>query len=447
MVAILCAPVDVQIELTQACNWRCCHCYNYWRSVGAVTHRNKHLSRNQLRRIVDELSANQVPSVTITGGEPFVRRNEMFALLEMLREARIHPSINSNLSLVREEDVEKLASEHSGVSILFSLLSANAKQHERLAGGLAAGTHAQVLGRAASAISHGVPVSMNMVLMRENLAAMEETARLAKQLGVRTFCATKALPNVQAPQHSYVLTSEEVRQSLLELMRIEREVGIPVDVLGCYPRCLFADTDAYRRFSHRTCVAGCTTATIGADGNIRACSHTDASYGNIFEGSLQSAWQNMEGWRQGAFIPNLCHGCPVVNACRGGCRVNTLTPDLHHMDIHASPHLLDVEPAKRLDARSPKETVVLSDKVVVNSQVGFRTEAFGALLYTTSPFAILLVNHGAAKFLRSAIDKETIFDLASFLKASGTTTEDERKKVTLLYNKLVRKNFLTVLRT
>lgn len=249
MVAILRAPVDVQIELTQTCNWRCHHCYNYWRPAGTVTHRDKHLSRDQLRRIVDELSANQVPSVTITGGEPFVRRNEVFDLLEMLKEAHIHASINSNLSLVREEDVEKLASEHPGVSILFSLLCANAEQHEQLAGGLAAGTHARVLERAVSAISRGVPISMNMVLMRENLAAMEETARLAKQLGVRTFCATKALPNVQAPQHSYVLTSEEVRQSLLELMRIEREVGIPVDILGCYPSA-FSQTRTHTDVSH-----------------------------------------------------------------------------------------------------------------------------------------------------------------------------------------------------
>jgi MoaA/NifB/PqqE/SkfB family radical SAM enzyme len=26
----LSAPIDVQLELTEACNNRCLHCYNYW---------------------------------------------------------------------------------------------------------------------------------------------------------------------------------------------------------------------------------------------------------------------------------------------------------------------------------------------------------------------------------------------------------------------------------
>lgn len=124
--------------------------------------------------------------------------------------------------------------------------------------------------------------------------------------------------------------------------------------------------------------------------------------------------------------------------------MNTIKPGLCQMDLHAATRPLDVEPAKSPDVRSTKETVVLPDKVVVNSQVGFRTEAFGALLYRTSPLAILLVNHGAARFLRSVEDKRTIFDLASFLKASGATTEDELGKVRLLYQKLVKKGFLEV---
>ena len=64
MAAKLSAPVDVQIELTQACNWLCRHCYNYWRSAGATTKPGRHLSCEDLSRIVQELTTNQVPSIT-----------------------------------------------------------------------------------------------------------------------------------------------------------------------------------------------------------------------------------------------------------------------------------------------------------------------------------------------------------------------------------------------
>lgn len=98
MAAKLSAPVDVQIELTRACNWRCRHCYNYWRPYGITAKPNQYLSRDRLLHIVGELAANQIPSITITGGEPFSRPENVFALLKMTQEAGIHASINTNLS-------------------------------------------------------------------------------------------------------------------------------------------------------------------------------------------------------------------------------------------------------------------------------------------------------------------------------------------------------------
>lgn len=442
MAAKLSAPVDVQIELTQACNWRCRHCYNYWRSPGATTKPSQHLFYNDLLRIVKELTANRVPSVTITGGEPFSQRREVFTLLEMTGNADIHASINTNLSLVRKEDVEKIANEHSSVSILFSLLSADAVEHERLAG-VPSGTYARVIKTATLAIQRGLSVNLNMVLMRENLHAMEVTARFAKNLGVRTFCATKALPNAHAPDGAFLLSVEEVRWSLAELMRIEKLLDIPIDILGCYPRCLFVGTPAYQRFSHRTCVASYTTVTIGADGNVRPCSHMETSYGNILREPLANIWQKMDGWREGKFIPKQCRNCPIVANCRGGCRVNTLTFGLQNMDLYADPRRLNGLTQEYLTLRPPEEISDVPDKVVVCPRVKFRNESFGALAYRTDCLSIVLVNHSAAAFLRAAAEKGEVFDFLSFLEQSSARTEAERRRAERLYRKLVRKGFLT----
>lgn len=436
------APVDVQIELTQTCNWRCRHCYNYWRLYGATTGPSQHISRDGLRSIVRELVVNQIPSITITGGEPFSRRRDVFALLEMAQKADIHASINTNLSLVEEEDVEELARKHGNVPILFSLLSADAEEHERLAGA-SNGTHARVIKCATSAIHHGLIVSINMVLMRENLHAMESTARLAKNLGARTFCATKALPNIHAPDNTFLLSEEEVRWSLVELMRIEQLLGMSVDILGCYPRCLLADTPAYQRFSHRTCVAGYTTVTIGTDGNVRPCSHMEMSYGNIFHEPLVDIWQRMNGWRDGEFIPEQCRNCSVVVACRGGCRVSTLKPGLQNMDVYADPQRVNCIPQKHQISRPPPETIEIPAEVMVCSQTRFRNELFGALVYRSDRLVITLINHSAAAFLKAAVEKKKVFNLLAFLEHSGAKTEVERRSVECLYRKLIQKGFLT----
>lgn len=443
MAAKLSAPVDVQIELTQACNQRCRHCYNYWRPNSITVKSEQHFPREKFSRLVGELRANQVPSITITGGEPFLRRNDVFVLLKMIQEVDIHASINTNLSLIKEDDIDRLADKYKDVSLLFSLLSGDAIEHERLAG-VSAGTYAQVVKNAALAIQKGIPVSLNMVLMRENLHSMESVARLAKSLGVRTFCATKALPNTHAPEEAFLLSAEEVRWSLVELIKLERLLDISVDVLGCYPRCLFTDTDSYRRFSRRTCVAGYTTVTIGVDGNVRPCSHMEISYGNIFYELLADIWQKMSGWRENEFIPEECHGCLLVAACRGGCRVDTFTPGLKNIDIYADPQRPKDALQRYLVSRSSEKKTEIPPKAVVCTQVRFRNETFGALVYRTNPLAIVLVNYSAAKFLKTMAERNESFDFTTFLQQSNAKSESECLRVEQLYRKLIEKKLLVV---
>ena len=150
----------------------------------------------------------------------------------------------------------------------------------------------------------------------------------------------------------------------------------------------------------------------------------------------------MDGWREGKFIPEECHGCPVVAACRGGCRVNTLTPGLKNMDCHADTRRLVGLPQERLAPRLPEEIGNIPTKVLVGPQVRFRNEPFGALVYRIDPLAIVLVNHSAAAFLRTVAEKREEFDLSSFLERSGARIESERRSVERLYQKLIRKGFL-----
>jgi radical SAM protein with 4Fe4S-binding SPASM domain len=438
----LIAPVDVQIELTQECNQACRHCYNFWRPSDFVKKPLKHLSRDELRYIVQELNLNQVLSITITGGEPFVRRNELFELLQMIKGVDIRASINTNFSCVRINDILKLAKEYSHIPLLVSLLSADAKKHELLAG-VPKGTHAHLIENIKFAIRHGVSVGINMVLMRENLRDIRETAYLAKSLGVRTFCATKVLPNPYSRNNDFLLSAEEVLWSLKELIEIERILKIPVDILGCYPKCLLINTEAYRRFAHRVCVAGRTTVTIGADGEVRPCSHLSTSYGNIFSESLANIWKKMKGWRNNEFLPKECRDCPIVVQCTGGCRVNTLTLKLNAMDFYAEPRrLLNVSRDQLFSRPLPTDVNQFPNKVMVHQSVRFRNEPFGALFFRPDPWTIILVNQSAAAFLKEVKEKGTSFTYEEFLGYSGAKNEMESQKVKRLYQKLVRKGIL-----
>jgi uncharacterized radical SAM superfamily Fe-S cluster-containing enzyme len=61
-------PDGVTFELTYGCNLRCVHCFN-------PTHRAlpRELVTSEVLRLLDELAAFGVLTVTFTGGEPVVR--------------------------------------------------------------------------------------------------------------------------------------------------------------------------------------------------------------------------------------------------------------------------------------------------------------------------------------------------------------------------------------
>jgi radical SAM protein with 4Fe4S-binding SPASM domain len=168
----------------------------------------------------------------------------------------------------------------------------------------------------------------------------------------------------------------------------------------------------------------------------------EMSYGNIFREPLTDIWQKMDGWRDGEFIPKQCHGCPIVTACRGGCRVNTLIPGLCNVDIHATPERLNNIPQERWISTYQREVSMVPSEVMVHPQVRFRNESFGALLYRSDRQAIVLVNHSAATFLKKAAVERRVFSFPSFLKHSGAITEAEQQMVERLYRKLVQKGLL-----
>lgn len=439
----LSAPIDVQIELTESCNQHCGHCYNFWRPNDTTARNDQHLSIDSLKHIIQELVINRVISITITGGEPFVRRDEFFALLQMAQEADIRASINTNFSIVRKSDIINLATNYQ-VPILVSLLSADANEHARLAG-VAEHKHRQVIKNIALAIQHNLSVSINMVLMHDNLHGMKALADLAKQLGVRTFCATKALSNTHTG-NAFLLTKEEVLWSLRELIGIERALNLPVDILGCYPKCLLADTEAYQRFFHRVCVAGKTTLTIGADGGVRPCSHAIVSYGNIFSEALSDIWQKMKKWRNNEILPDQCRECKILTWCTGGCRMNTLTQSISDKDIYADRTLLDGMQEHQLSPHVYSSNSSVPSEVFIHPKVGFREESFGALFFRYDRPAIIFVNQSTKKFLQS-IEKGQNFSLDIFLQKSGAVSENDHLKVKHLYSKLIHKGILIASKT
>jgi radical SAM protein with 4Fe4S-binding SPASM domain len=407
-------PLSVQVEITEACNMDCFHCYNHWREKSGPKVLSR-LAEGELMQIVRDLISLQVSSVTITGGEPLIYWSMLPPAIAELDKAGIEVGLNSNVALLTEPIAQALW--NAGLrKMLVSVLCGNEAVHDELAG--RKGAWARTMRGIDIAVHAGFLVSTNMVLSKRNFSYLRETAEVLVKHGIDGFCATKASPALNSRNFDKeILTVEEVRESMAMLMDIQEELGIAVDVLECYPLCLIGDVGKYHAFARRNCGAGVTSCTIGSNGDVRPCSRADMVYGNVFQDGLLKAWESMEDWRAGAYIPPACDACDYIEMCSAGCRMEAkYLGDIHGNDPFMSGPYDIVLPQKiARNADTPAGEFKLANGVRV------RDEEFGGVVFVSGGSALL--NNDAMRLVQYMMDEKT-FSTDTMAQAFPIERED-----------------------
>jgi radical SAM protein with 4Fe4S-binding SPASM domain len=129
------------------------------------------------------------------------------------------------------------------------------------------------------------------------------------------------------PRKDLLLTVDEVRDMLRTLVRVEKELGLEIDVMEALPKCVIPEELVSQGvfFTKRKCQAGITVCAVSSRGDVRPCTHNPKSYGNLLERDLKEIWKDMSAWRRMDFVPDECRECKLVASCHGACRINALT--------------------------------------------------------------------------------------------------------------------------
>lgn len=391
-------PISVQVETTESCNLDCIHCYNHWRDKSKPFCANS-LNEAKMNSIIDSLIEAGVSSVTLTGGEPLLFWNILPEAIQKMTSFEINVGLNSNLCLLTNEMATAL--KQSGLKhILVSVLCGKEEVHDSITG--RKGSWQKTIDGIKKAREFDFRVSSNTVLTKLNRPYLRETAKLMKELGVSSFCATKASPALNSRNfEDLILSRNELRDSLDELIRIKEEFKIGVDILECYPLCLISNIDKYSSFARHSCTAGITTCTIGPSGDVRPCSHADMIYGNLFQTNFLDIWKRMSDWRNCQYIPNECQVCKFVEQCSGGCRMEAK----YHGNIKSKdPFMSSPEDIKLQNATNKKCIPVLFDKLRINPSLKIREESFGATVSVSGN--ALFVNTDAVLIIRELFNQQ-----------------------------------------
>jgi len=312
------APITVQLEITEKCNFKCPHCYHLDNEEGG-RFLNLQTDSRKVMEIARILVGLEIFNVILTGGEPLMEKELLLSLIEYFGKNNISVSVNTNLVLVTKEFLEDPRMFYVK-SFLVSCPSCNKKLYKVMTGN---GNYDIFEKKLILLKNKRFRFSVNMVVNRKNLSDIKSTAKHLMGLGIKKFGATPMALNLLRPDLDNFLKPEEVIQLVLDLVWIHDELKMSVDIFEAIPNCIFPEEVQKRdfHFLKRKCQAGITTMAVSNNGDVRPCTHNIDNYGNLLEEDFSLIWNKMSDWRNRTYLPDECQSCKILNLCAGGCRM------------------------------------------------------------------------------------------------------------------------------
>ena len=313
-------------ETTLQCNLSCRHCRRLRQS-------NPHeLTTDEGRRLIDqirEISITQDGPGTVlvfSGGEPLIRE-DMFALADHARAARLPTALASNAATIDERTARRIA--EAGIArVAISLDAPTAELHDRIRG--QRGSFDRALRAMGYLRQSAVPVQINMTITRDTKTLFTQMVDLAQRcqavalhvfLFVPVGCGAELGPD-------QMLDAEEAEVFLTHLHEVARAASVRIKPTCApqYYRMLaqqgeLTGGDTWHRFT-RGCLGGINVCFVSNSGLVFPCGYLPVSAGDVRKTTLQEIWSTSPLFKQlrnQTSIQAACGSCEYLDCC-GGCR-------------------------------------------------------------------------------------------------------------------------------
>ncbi|NMC35785.1 radical SAM protein [Candidatus Beckwithbacteria bacterium] len=163
-------PLSVCLEVTRACNFRCKHCSE----VGSMND----MSTKNIVKIIDDLADNDIKRISISGGEPLMRK-DLSEIIQIISDKKMIISLSTNGYLLNEEIIKKLKGRVANLRIS---LHGKEKFHDNFVG--VNGAYKKVIQNIKLCAKHSVPVGLVCTVMQSNLSELVDVIEIGKEIAV-----------------------------------------------------------------------------------------------------------------------------------------------------------------------------------------------------------------------------------------------------------------------
>ena len=356
-------PYTLVAELSHRCPLACPYCSN----PSDFADRPSELSQTVWGRIFAEASALGVVQVHLTGGEPLVRP-DLEGIVALARAAELYVNLVTSGVPLDEPRFRRLAA--AGVDhVQLSIQAPDAALSDRIAGRRALADKLAVI-RTVQATD--TPLTLNVVLHRENVEMIDEIVELAERLGItRVELAHAQYHGFASSNRAALLPNGEAIERARARVRRAREVHAErVELVHVLPD--------YHAGRPKACMDGWGRryVVVAPDGTALPCHAARSIVGleheSVLERPLSWIWNDspsFNAFRGHHWMKEPCRSCERRFDDFGGCRCQAfaLTGDASATDPACSlaPHhglVLDARRAadgegKRYLYRSPRSAL------------------------------------------------------------------------------------------
>jgi radical SAM protein with 4Fe4S-binding SPASM domain len=316
-------PKSCAWEITLACNAACVHCGS---SAGAP--RSRELDTTEALALVDALADLGLEKVTLSGGEPLLRRDWPL-IAEHLRAKGVACGMITNGLLVAERADEIAATGFRSVG--FSV-DGPPEIHDALRA--VDGCFSRLMRGAEALVARGVRIGAVTQVNTRNASRLEELHDLLVANGFSGWQVQLTMPHGRAAAGGDALCLRPADLPGLEGTLIALRARTPLFLQAADNFGYMSRSEAFLRAGTRRadrffagCGAGISTIGVTSDGTIRGCLSLPSACdeGNIRDRPLADIWNDPAAFAYNrsfdpASLTGVCRGCTFAKICRGGCR-------------------------------------------------------------------------------------------------------------------------------
>lgn len=310
-------PQEVVWEITWACNMKCLHC-----GTSAGKPRANELTTAEALSLIDELAGLGCEHITLSGGEPFLRK-DWPALATRIREKGMMASLITNGLLVNEKTIEELRA--SGVQSVGVSFDGTEDTHNYIR--QRDDSWSKAYNALRLLIDHGFQPCAVTQVSNFNLNDLHAIRQLLVDIGCKLWRIQMTTPTGRMREHAdFVLSQDNYPKLIDTILQMQSLGGLLIDVgenigyYGCKGTQLLKDALYFG------CYAGTRVAGIESDGKVKGCLSMPEEFveGSIRDSSFTEIWNRPDGFAYNRKFTKMtadgaCRECKYLVLCRGGC--------------------------------------------------------------------------------------------------------------------------------